>query len=237
MLPVLPPAVSCTSPAVRRASPSGHWPRPAAGAGGRLSAYLRIVAASGPCDLSVTSVVSFSLLGTGQARYGQICWLSAGRRRVTPSPSRASCSNRIEADEDTPGRRHCSIRAMSRSRPRIRARGAVAARSRSTSEAHRREGLSRALRFNSLSDEDREDTECRPRPGWQSGARRPLRAALSAVRADRHLPLVEDARGDPREGRPGSWSLGSAERRLPRQSLTRSRSRLHAEREGRSDRP
>jgi len=72
--------------AVRRASPSGHWPRPAAGAGGRLSAYLRIVAASGPCDLSVTSVVSFSLLGTGQARYGQICWLSAGRRRVTPSP-------------------------------------------------------------------------------------------------------------------------------------------------------
>lgn len=49
-------------------------------------AYLRIVAAPGPCDLSVTSIVSFSLLGTGQARYGQICWLSAGRRRVTPSP-------------------------------------------------------------------------------------------------------------------------------------------------------
>ena len=48
--------------------------------------YLRIVAASGPCDLSVTSIVSFSLLGTGQARYGQICWLSAGRRRVTTSP-------------------------------------------------------------------------------------------------------------------------------------------------------
>src|SRR5439155_20457671 len=126
------------------------------------------------------------------------CPLDAGAS--LQARSRASCSNRIEADEDTPGRRHCSIRAMSRSRPRIRARGAVAARSRSTSEAHRREGLSRALRFNSLSDEDREDTECRPRPGWQSGARRPLRAALSAVRADRHLPPVEDARGDPREG-------------------------------------
>src|SRR2546429_6229770 len=49
-------------------------------------AYLRIVAASGPCDLSVTSIVSFSLLGTGQARYGQLCWLSPGRRHVTPSP-------------------------------------------------------------------------------------------------------------------------------------------------------